>query len=459
MEETEIELVELGPTIEKPSPIEALQTRRMLGLTIGLLALVCATTPEELLVRAGLFVGILFLLAIVAFVFGIIAKIHHGKFHFLSLFNAFALLSCVMFAIHMVTWPFDLSLVTRGIDPRKIGYVLTPFFLVFWIAIWRLILKGAKRGWTIGMGLVFTLTVLAIAGGVNLGVSKFADGYVSYLPTGLPFSAFDNSISYEELAKKIRQDQNVALEEVRTLKKARSDEVIVDAAGEKFDPLKDLDRKDAKVWRHPDYAFIHASSVADKTKPSKDVILYFPYNEPLDHAIDFWKPISEFTGRSILIFEGIKERVEMRPVLEKASVTLAEFAKSEPHIDLDRVVAAGYAVGGSAAHAFAYYYPEHTNAVLADGGQMISAIENTVLGSSDAPRFVALISGKTEYNRAPMQQDMLRLRRLGWKVKWLDHEGAHVLASAELFTEAIHWLDEQMNAPPEMATAEPNAVH
>jgi predicted esterase len=88
-------------------------------------------------------------------------------------------------------------------------------------------------------------------------------------------------------------------------------------------------------------------------------------------------------------------------------------------------------------------YPDLIKAVVINTG-MIN--ENYISQKSKYPRnkLAVFIASASDFRYNEMKRDRKFLEDLGWKTKWTEFGGGHMIAPASKYEEAAAWLDENL---------------
>ncbi len=112
-------------------------------------------------------------------------------------------------------------------------------------------------------------------------------------------------------------------------------------------------------------------------------------------------------------------------------------------IDRKRVLASGLSGGGMGSHMLVFDYPDLVSAVVINTGMIDS--DYYYPRKKDYPRnkIAVFLASPTDFRYNEMQRDRIFLEELGWKTKWIEFQGGHVLAPPAVYSEAAKWLEEE----------------
>lgn len=178
----------------------------------------------------------------------------------------------------------------------------------------------------------------------------------------------------------------------------------------------------------------------------RPLLLAFSPSADAPGMIGIWEAAVRRHGCLILASKLVRNGMDVPPILRRLARLLPRLSERYP-IDLGRVVATGVSGGGMTAHLMAFFHPELVAAVISNIGYVH---ENSLKKRDRYPRqkVVAFLTGPTDYNYALMKEDRKFLAGLGWRTRWLEFPGGHVVAPPDKLEEALSWVLEQLRDPP-----------
>jgi predicted esterase len=158
--------------------------------------------------------------------------------------------------------------------------------------------------------------------------------------------------------------------------------------------------------------------------------------------IDVWKPTADKYNWVILASKKFQNGVSSKPILDELAAAVSKLYGKYP-ISKTQVIASGFSGGGMGSHWFAYYHPELIKAVVINTGMMN---ENVISQKSEYPRgkLAVFIASSSDFRYSEMKRDRKFLEDLGWKTKWTEFGGGHMIAPASKYEEAAAWLADNL---------------
>lgn len=127
--------------------------------------------------------------------------------------------------------------------------------------------------------------------------------------------------------------------------------------------------------------------------------------------------------------------------------TLARVRREYP-VDPKRIYAAGFSGGGMHALDLVGDYPNLFRGVITNSGRMPHHFPgNDPFDPAKYPRdkLAVMLASPADVRYAEMQADRELLEAQGWKVKWIEFDGGHVVAPPGAYLEAAEWLAANAN--------------
>ena len=157
--------------------------------------------------------------------------------------------------------------------------------------------------------------------------------------------------------------------------------------------------------------------------------------------ISTWAPVAEKHHWIIAASKEFHNGQEFGAALLRIEAELGD-VEGRFNIDRGRVIFTGFSGGGMGAHAFAKFYPDRVSALVINTGMMEISFM-----TADYPqeKVAVFLASPTDFRYTEMQRDRDFLARHGWRTKWIEFSGGHVLAPAEVYEQAADWL--QANLP------------
>lgn len=111
-------------------------------------------------------------------------------------------------------------------------------------------------------------------------------------------------------------------------------------------------------------------------------------------------------------------------------------------INRAQIAVTGFSGGGMCSHAFAFYKKKFVKAIIPNTGMMHRIYQQNQKMIKQYPRrkVVVFLASPSDFRYTHMQQDQKYLRGKGWKTKWIEFKGGHVMAPEAANLEAAQWL-------------------
>jgi len=204
------------------------------------------------------------------------------------------------------------------------------------------------------------------------------------------------------------------------------------------------------------YTFANSANVIDKL----EYVLYVPSgieagnkyplvislspNADAQGMINAWKAISE--EYKWIIFAS-KEFKNGQPLYSSVNNRIIKSVKDlflKYPIDANRIIASGISGGGQASHGFAFMFPELISAVVVNTCRINGYfLEKGVENNYPRNKAAVFLASPTDFRYKEMKRDRMFLESLGWKTKWIEFQGGHIMAPESCYREAVRWLEDQ----------------
>lgn len=199
-----------------------------------------------------------------------------------------------------------------------------------------------------------------------------------------------------------------------------------------------------QTFETSDYIFFVPESIVMSQK--HPLIVAFSPGADAKQLVRTWK--GPATRHECLLFASkvIKNGMDVPMALKKINQQIEELAKTIP-IAAKGIIAVGVSGGGMTAHLFSFFYPDTVSAVISNVGYIH---ENSLKKKSKYPKskLAVLLTSPTDFNYKLMLEDKKYLESLNWRTKWMEFEGGHRQAPADMLDESLKWIVTQ----PEIVT-------
>ncbi len=158
--------------------------------------------------------------------------------------------------------------------------------------------------------------------------------------------------------------------------------------------------------------------------------------------IDVWKRAADKHKWIIMASKKFQNGVSVDPILGELASAVSKLYGKYP-VSKTKVIASGFSGGAMGSHMFACMYPDLIKAVVINTG-MIN--ENYISQKNRYPKnkLAVFIASSADFRYGEMKRDRKFLEDLGWKTKWTEFGGGHMIAPASKYEEAAAWLDENL---------------
>ena len=161
--------------------------------------------------------------------------------------------------------------------------------------------------------------------------------------------------------------------------------------------------------------------------------------------INAWKGVADKFKWVILsskrFYNGIPYQNELN-VFKEISGSVQKGLLTVP-IDQKRILASGISGGGWGAHDFVFFFPKFIDGVIINTGMMDAEWFYPRKNEYPREKMAVFLASQSDFRYNEMKRDRVFLESLGWKTKWIEFQGGHVLAPQEVYLQAAQWVDEQ----------------
>lgn len=158
--------------------------------------------------------------------------------------------------------------------------------------------------------------------------------------------------------------------------------------------------------------------------------------------INAWKGVAEDYKWIILASKEFRNGIDPRPAFLRIVNILGNLSSQLP-IDNSKIIASGLSGGGMGSHYFAFLYPDLIAAVVINTGMM----DEQFIGRFDIypkDKIAVFLASPSDFRYGEMKRDRSFLENIGWRTKWIEFQGGHILAPESSYKEAVQWLNEQL---------------
>jgi len=212
-------------------------------------------------------------------------------------------------------------------------------------------------------------------------------------------------------------------------------------------PLLQNPAAEAKIIESNKYTLY----IPDNLEQNKKYPLVIAF-EPAGDAktqIALWKDLAE---KHKLIVAASKEFMNGIDPAGSFSTMVNLIKQDDPAcpIDKSRVITSGMSGGGMAAHMFSASHAKLTWAVISNCGTIHPYYYRNGKPFYGRNKLAVFLASRTDSNYGKMKEDKQFLEELGWKTKWIEFEGGHMVAPKESYERAVTWLESQGNGLPKV---------
>ncbi len=198
-----------------------------------------------------------------------------------------------------------------------------------------------------------------------------------------------------------------------------------------------------KTVEDPEYLFYIPSGLTRNTK--FPLVIAFSPNGDAVSMLNVWKGIAERKKLFVLASKTYRNGVDLIPIFDKLESSLKKIFIDYP-LDTDLIIVTGMSGGGMGAHLFSFYYPHWVSAIIVNTG-MIHPQYKVTKTSYPKNKIAVFLASPTDFRYREMQSDKNFLEDLGWKTKWIEFSGGHIIAPEKIYNEAIDWLEGVLGLP------------
>lgn len=152
--------------------------------------------------------------------------------------------------------------------------------------------------------------------------------------------------------------------------------------------------------------------------------------------ISTWSAVADKHRWIVVASKEFKRGNKLSASFAHIEATLQEVGRSFP-IDHHRVIVAGFADGGMAAHAVAQFRPDRVRAIIVN----TAMIQPSFL-ADDYPlgKTAVFLASPTDFRFNDMKRDRDFLESRGWKTLWVEFAGGHGVAPVDVYEQAATLL-------------------
>lgn len=198
----------------------------------------------------------------------------------------------------------------------------------------------------------------------------------------------------------------------------------------------------AKEFNPDEYAvYVPAGISYDCQNP---VIIGFSAGGSGSSVVNLWKEAAEEYNCIIIASNVVRNGMDIQKELKQIKSDLQNNFFNQYPIDPKKVIAVGSSGGGMASHLFSFLHPDLISGVISNVGYIH---EGTLAQSKAYPKnkVCAFLAGSKDFNKKLMQEDCNFLRNHGWKCKWLEFEGGHIMAPESYRKDALEFVLNEIN--------------
>ena len=152
--------------------------------------------------------------------------------------------------------------------------------------------------------------------------------------------------------------------------------------------------------------------------------------------ISTWSAVADKHRWIVVASKEFKRGNKLSASFAHIEATLQEVGRSFP-VDHHRVIFAGFADGGMAAHAIAQFRPDCVRAIIVN----TAMIQPSFL-ADDYPlgKTAVFLASPTDFRFNDMKRDRDFLENRGWKTLWVEFAGGHSVAPVDVYEQAATLL-------------------
>lgn len=196
----------------------------------------------------------------------------------------------------------------------------------------------------------------------------------------------------------------------------------------------------SKIVDESEYIFyIPSGLIPGKKFP---LVIAFSPNGDAASMLQLWQGIADKKKWFVCASKTFRNGQDIIPIFDKLHSALEILLTNYP-IDVTAIIVTGMSGGGMGAHFFSFYYPQMVSAIIVNTGMIDSRFKATKTGYP-MNKIAVFLASPIDFRYREMQSDKDFLESLGWKIKWIEFPGGHIIASEEVYDEAVNWLEEAL---------------
>ena len=168
------------------------------------------------------------------------------------------------------------------------------------------------------------------------------------------------------------------------------------------------------------------------------LVIAFSPDADAQSMIKIWRSVADEHKWIILASKEFRNGKDMRPIFKNLVSALGFVFQNYP-VDKSKIIVSGFSGGGMGAHAFSFWYPELTTAIVVNTGMMH---EDFVGHEKEYPKgkIAVFLASPSDFRYDEMKKDKDFLDRLDWDTKWIEFKGGHQIAPVSAYKGAAEWL-------------------
>ena len=195
-----------------------------------------------------------------------------------------------------------------------------------------------------------------------------------------------------------------------------------------------------KITETPEYLIYTPSKLSQGVL--YPLVIAFSPGADAQQMIQVWQNVADERKWLILASRKFRNGVDPSPVFEQLYTDIIQGRLDLP-VDRKRVLATGLSGGGMGSHMFAFANPDLVSAVVINTGMMDAEYYYPKKKDYPQNKIAVFLASPTDFRYNEMKRDRIFLEELGWKTKWIEFQGGHVLAPQSVYSEAAEWLARQ----------------
>jgi predicted esterase len=154
--------------------------------------------------------------------------------------------------------------------------------------------------------------------------------------------------------------------------------------------------------------------------------------------IRHWQPLAEKYKWILVASKVFRNGVSPDAAFDKILELLNQNPLKLP-FDKTRVVASGISGGGMGAHMMTFYYPDLVSGAIANTC-MIDDFFYARTNRYPHGKLAVFLASPTDFRYQNMQKDQNFLKGLGWRTRFIEFNGGHIMAPVKTYEEAVLWF-------------------